>query len=345
MSKKKIDTPEQIAEEAEFNARTPSTPEHSPEDLAFLGAEDVSEDDIAAAVDRAEARDSGQSLLEGPRFGPADGAPAPWNGSRRALDRLSERPNVVGSTPAERAAWSKVDAAFEALADARMAVELLVADQGDEIKAHDKAVADALRAGKSVPKLTPTDWASEARTRRARALIAGEDLVAARGAYDKVAVSEAPKRLTIAVQALHDAKAKADKVCPEAIAAFEAWRRAVAKVEAVAGVADPEIARWTGSRGVDKATLGLIRRIESAAGDMRTALGSEHPVVSGEYAAGGHREMVPPLFARVRIDLEGNEADAVGLAIIEADEGFTKTALLRSLAQHHGLTGPAGRVG
>lgn len=267
-------------------------------------------------------------------------AKVPWQQLDRELTRLGQRNAPAGETPTERAAWAKVEAAFEQLTEARLGVTLLEADEADEQRDADKVVADALRAGKPMPKVKVSDWASEGRQRRAQVVIAGENLVAARTEYNRIAVEQAPRRLEAAVEALATAKARALEVVPGALTAFEQWRAAIEAVEAVAGAADPEVSRWTGSAGCTKATMDLLRAVNAAPGAMREALHSQHPVVSGSYAAGEHREMNPPLFARERIDLEGTEGEAVDLALTEIDERFRVTSFLRDYAIARAMVRP-----
>ena len=271
------------------------------------------------------------------------GRPAPWRPSGYNLQALSRRPDAPGQTPAEDEAWEAVKVAHDALTDAQTAVAALPGDQAREQRELDREAADALRAGKAMPKTASTNFEVEGRRRRAVVEIAIDKLREARRAFDKVSASEAPKRKVLAVERMTAARAKAHELMPAALEAFEAYRAAMGELEAVVVAERPDVAEFVGASAQTDEVRALLRSLHGAAGAIRSAISSEEPLLTGAYLLDpGEVGSIPP-HARRAIAQNGREALLARLAMVEVAEDFTVTSYAQRYAWARGMVPPPRR--
>lgn len=260
-----------------------------------------------------------------------------------AVRRATTRPgwHATLTPPVVAARWDDVLVAAEQLRTAESRVRQLAGDEAAELREVEAAVRVGIESSKPA-KLTRSDWAAERVTREVTVTVRGEQLTAARRAYDElVSIERASWVAGLDLDALRD---KAAAALAPAVEAFDRWRAAVALVTEAERDRDPDRAAVL-TRHTPPAVRDLI-----AAGRLDGAvalLASEHPTVTGAWV-GEDTTVLPPVRVRREIFVHGDEAAVHELAGREADEDYRHTAFTREELGHlYGADkeepGPEGR--
>jgi hypothetical protein len=250
--------------------------------------------------------------------------------SNLAIGKLTQRPDwhAIGTPELVAEAWQAVLDLAPRVREAGRAVGTLEGDESAEVCAVEAAVREGIETGKTPKAPKRTDWATERLTREATHRVLGEQLRAARSAYD-AAVTAAHEQWSRDLAArLPELRAAAREAFAPAAEAFRTWRAAVDAATAVERDRDADRAS-TNTRYVTRSSAELLTNGSLAGAEA--LLASEHPVVTGSWIDGPD-DVLPP--RHVREAMADSQNTVQELAYIEGREQYRVTDFTRDGWEH-----------